>query len=314
MARPRANPTRIQKSGRGHSYYLDGEHVPGVTTILGDGLPKPALVGWASKIPADVVANALTVEIIDGKPRVIADDLIAELRAWQTTRSGRDVIPWNDHQPLPRGAVADALATLRFRDRDAAANRGTEVHRLGELLAQGETVEVPDELAGHVNSYVRFLDEWRPYDAILEGVIVNRTWRYMGKFDILAWFDRLPRWLTDKIDHGPPYRGLLDIKTSRSGIFPDTGLQLEGYRNGEALLIGADEHPMPDVDFVAAIHVRADGYDVIAFDIERTQRPTTFEIFLYCMQVGRWLDWKEGAAASIRSPQLPAPHHPETPS
>ena len=59
-----------------------------------------------------------------------------------------------------------------------------------------------------------------------------------------------------------------------------------------------------DFDFVAAIHVRADGYDVYAFDIETENRPTTFEIFLYAKQVGDWLDMKEGAAATIKSDSL----------
>ena len=38
--------------GKGHSYYLDGEKIPGVTSVLGDGLAKPALINWAAKTVA----------------------------------------------------------------------------------------------------------------------------------------------------------------------------------------------------------------------------------------------------------------------
>lgn len=40
--------------GRNHSYTVDGQKVPGVTTIIGNGLPKPALVAWwkAQRFPA----------------------------------------------------------------------------------------------------------------------------------------------------------------------------------------------------------------------------------------------------------------------
>lgn len=304
MARPKAAPTRIQNSGKGHSYYLDGEWCPGVTTVLSNGIPKPGLIGWASKIPADVVANALTVAVTtDGRQRIVADDLIAELRQWQETRNGKDVVPWSDHTPLPRAAVADALASLRFRDLDQAAGRGAEVHRLAEALGRGEEVEVPAELAGHVRAYLRFLAEWQPHDAVLEGVIVNRRWRYMGKFDLLAEFDELPPWIAERIGRSSG-RGLLDIKTARSGIFAEVALQLEAYRRGETMLEGRDEVPMPSVDFVAAIHVRADGYDVYAFDIETERRPTTFDIFLYAKQVGDWLDYKSGPSSTIKSPAL----------
>jgi len=305
VARNAAPKTRMQKSGRGHTYFLDGEWCPGVTTILSNGIPKGGLIGWASKIPAEVVANGLTVAKSEatGKTHILADELLAELRQWQDSRTGKDVVKWGDHTPLPRAAVADALASLRFRDLDEASGKGTAVHGLAERLARGEEIEVPEALAGHVRSYLQFLDEWQPYDALLERVIINRRWRYMGKLDMIATFDNLPDWIAERIG-STTGTGLLDIKTSRSGIFAEVALQLEAYRRGETMLDGAEEVPMPEIDFVAAIHVRADGYDVYGFDIVTDRRPSTFDIFLYAKQVGDWLDWKNGPAASIKSPSL----------
>lgn len=293
--------TRIQRSGNGHSYFLDGEKCPGVTTILGDGIPKTGLIKWASDIPADFVANGLQLtRNAEGKVRIVADELVEELRQWQQSRTGAKKIPWNETTPLPRAAVADALSSLRYRDLDAAANRGAEVHLLAEQLAHGFEVEVPPELAGHVESYVRFLNEWEPTNAIVEGVTVNRRWRYMGKFDLLAEFPGKV-WSSGIWQGRPVGRGLLDVKTARSGIFADVALQLQAYRFGETILRGAEEIPMPAVDFVAAIHVRADGYDVIPFDV--TDNPNTdpaYRTFLYAKQVGEWLDWKEGPASRVK--------------
>lgn len=178
MARTKAPPTRIQKSGNGHQYYLDGEKVPGVTTIISNGIPKNGLIGWASSTVSDFVVNRLTVaKNSEGRTRIVADELVADALAWNQTRT--KPTPVNRSDVLPRSALGEILKNIRYRDLDEAAGRGSEVHKLAEALARGEEVEVPPELAGHAWSYVQFLDEWQPRNAILEGVTVNRRWRYM---------------------------------------------------------------------------------------------------------------------------------------
>ena len=42
---------------KSHRYKLDGAWVPGVTTLLGKGLPKPAIPYWAAKTIAEFVAD-----------------------------------------------------------------------------------------------------------------------------------------------------------------------------------------------------------------------------------------------------------------
>jgi hypothetical protein len=301
MARKAAPPTRIQKSGNGHTYYLDGEWCPGVTTILSNGIPKPGLVGWASKVPAEFVADRLTVaKTADGRTRIVADDLVEDLRRWQESRTGGKVVKWSDSTPLPRAALADALANVRFLDLGEAAAKGTDVHNIAEALARGEEVEVSEPLRGHVDAYVRFLDEWEPANARLELVGINRRWRYMGKMDLLAEFPGKV-WSSGPWAGRPVGRGLLDIKTSRSGIFAEVALQLQAYRFFETILGPDGEEPMPAVDFVAAVHVRADGYDVIPFDVTGDPRTdAAYRTFLYAKQVGEWLDWKSGGAATVK--------------
>src|SRR6516165_6140444 len=97
------NPTRRIDRGRGHSYLLDGEPVDGVTTIIGDGIPKPALVNWA--------ANTTAAYAVDH---------------------------WEE---LAHLGVAQRLRTLeksRYETLKAAAGRGTDIHKLAQRLAAGE--------------------------------------------------------------------------------------------------------------------------------------------------------------------------------
>ena len=54
-------------------------------------------------------------------------------------------------------------------------------------------------------------------------------------------------------------RWLLDLKTSRSGVYGETALQLAGYRFAEVYVdSGGVEQPMPEVDRCAVVWVRAE--------------------------------------------------------
>lgn len=225
--------------GRGHSYALDGAPVQGVTTILGKGLPKPALVGWAAREVAEFVA------------------------------SRREILT-----QLEDAELIDLAKNAPGRLRDRAANRGTEVHRLAERLAHGEEVDVPEELAGHVDAYIGFLEAFQPSAALIERPVFNRTYRYAGTMDMLAETPELGR-------------TLFDIKTSGSGIYSDVALQLAAYGHAEFYVDPeGQEVPMPEVDSYAAIWVRADAYDVYPIDVTEREWKT----FLWIAQVAWWLD------------------------
>lgn len=290
-ARKPAPATRIQNYGGGHGYFLDGTKVPGVTTIIGNGIPKPALLDWSAKMTAQFVVNRLS---IDERGRIVADDVVRDAYRWNETRSRPERV--NGDGPMDRLALEKILKDMRGADLDRASGKGTRVHQLAVAQALGEAVEIPDDLVGHVEAYERFLEEWNPTDVLVETVVINRQWQYMGRFDLSATF----------ADRG---LGLLDVKTSRSGIFGETALQVEAYANCETMIVGYDENnvaieePLPAHDWLGAIHVRSDGYDVYEFE----RRPDTFRVFLYAKYVGEWLDRDTGSAASIRSHALTAP-------
>lgn len=138
---------------RGH-YYKDGqgERIPGVTTILGDGLPKAALINWAANATAEAAVNR-----------------------------------WDELADMPPAQRLDALKKARYETTDKAKRRGTEVHTYAEKLVQGEEVTgIPDMLRGHTEAYVRFLDGFEVTPVLVEVVIVNYTHGYAGTLDLVA--------------------------------------------------------------------------------------------------------------------------------
>jgi hypothetical protein len=209
--------------GRGHSYRINGQKVPGVTTILGATTAKPALVNWAGDTTAAYA--------VDNRDQLMT---------------------------LPPSKMLTELKQARYADRDQAANRGTEVHRLAEAYINGQEIEIPDELDGHVRAYEKFVKEWDVKPVHVEVVVGNLTLGYCGTIDLIA-------------DLADGYRHLTDLKTSRSGIFPETALQIVAYSKAEFYARLNEEtgdyetHPMEElaVQRLSAVHVTADDYRVV---------------------------------------------------
>lgn len=236
-------PTGIQRinTARGHHYKIDGKNADGVTTLIGDGMRKKALEMWGIKSVAEYAATHL--------------DRLVEM------------------QPMGWEALVAALKQSPYTDRDKAARRGTEVHALAEKLLAGEEIDVPEEIAGHVESCIAFLDEWKPKPVLVEAVTASRKWGYCGTLDLVA----------DLPNGG---RAIMDWKTTRSGIYGETALQLAAYAHAEVYLDAAGvERPVSDLGIQTGygIWLRADGYDVYPLDIS----DDTFKFFTHVAYVAR---------------------------
>jgi hypothetical protein len=248
----------IKRMNRGRAHwYVDtdtGEKIPGVTTILGDGLPKPALINWAANTTAEYAVDH-----------------------------------WDDLTGMSPSARLKALKDARYADRDAAANRGTEVHKLADHLSRGEEVDVPDALRGHVESAVAFLDEWNVQPVLTEAVIVSYRHRYAGTLDVVA-------------DLADGRRWLLDYKTSRSGAYGDTAFQLAAYRNAEFYRTGPSdpELPMIPVEATGVVWLRADGYELYPYETG----PAVFREFLYIGQTAGAADRSKDYKGEALSPPV----------
>jgi hypothetical protein len=249
---------RIQRRDNGRNrWYVDldtGEKIDGVTTIMDRGLPKKALINWA--------ANATAEYAIDH---------------------------WDELSTLAPSARLKRMQGGRYESKDEAANRGTQVHKLGERIINGEQVVVPDLLVPYVNSYVRFIDEFQLRAKHIEAVVYSETNRYVGTLDIfgdillpdMPEYDHLPR-----DDDGFVCDCLIDAKTNRSGIFGETALQLAGYRFAEFMQPDPADpdtaFEMPEVTWTGAVWIRPNGYSLVPVVAGVEQHRS----FLYANQVG----------------------------
>jgi hypothetical protein len=256
--------------GRNHSYKIDGLKVPGVTTITGH-FKSGALVEYPGKQVANYAVDNWGTPPAPGHPADPDDP--------GSPGSGLSALP-------PAARLKELLAS-RWADRDAAAGRGSLVHAIARRLHEGETeVPYPEELAGHVEACVDFLDRLEPKIVAAELILGNRTVRYCGTLDLIADLGPIP-WDGTII---PPARWLLDLKTGRSGIWPETAMQLAGYEHAEVFL-GEDgaERPMEwlEIERCAAVWIRGDGWDLIPVDTG----PDTWAYFQYLA----WLYHQEEA-------------------
>jgi hypothetical protein len=252
--------------GGGHSYWLGDRKVPGVTTILGAGLPKSGLIGWAGSTVAEYVVDRLTMR--DG--HILADDLIRDIR-----ETAKYPIP----SGLPRVKLAKELSFAPNRDRDTGALKGQQVHDIARQLAEvGEWTPKPGEehLEGYADALVDWWHQWDPSGLVLvERSVLHRSAFYAGTFDLYA-------------EHcGGCGRCLVDYKAGRSGIFGETSLQVAGYRYAEVYVDdNGDEHPMPAVDRCLGVWLRPDGtHETYPLDAG----PDEFRVFRYAYELAKWL-------------------------
>ena len=242
-AKPSPSTRRINR-GRGHSYLLDGEPVMGVTTVLNEGIPKPGLIGWAFD-----------------------------------TASKYAVDHWEELAALGAGSRLAKIQKARYADRDAAGVRGTAVHALAQRLAAGEEVDVPEPYIGHVDSYLAFVDDWRPRELLVEAAVFarptpeeGRPRGYAGTLDLIA-------------DLADGHRWLLDWKTAASGVFAENALQLAAYRYADFYLDDAGaELELPRVTRTGVVWLRGDGYDLIPVDAG----PDALVAFGYAQELAAW--------------------------
>jgi len=239
--------------GKGHSYVdtETGEKIPGITTTISEGMPKPALLNWAGDATAEYA--------IDN---------------------------WDELSKLSTSERLSRIKGGRYEKRDAAANKGQQIHKLAERLVAGERVTVPDAIAGHVEACVAFLNDFDVRQIHVEAVVYSETKRHVGTLDLIGdvLLPDMPEY--DHIgrnDEGYS-RGLFDWKTGKSGIFGDVALQLAPYRHSE-FLITADGQviDMPEVDFTAGIHLRANGYTLVPL----TTDEAVYRDFLYVRETAR---------------------------
>lgn len=141
-----------------HAYRVDGDIVPSVTTALAT-IAKPALVPWAAKCAAELVAAEL-------KPGVGLDEVQIRELAERAKNAHRD-------------------------QARQAAGIGSDVHAWAERFARGENP--PPPINPQIRAGVEAFQAWtRAHDVktvYVERKCFSRRHRYAGTVDLVAYID-----------------------------------------------------------------------------------------------------------------------------
>lgn len=226
--------TYRQDVGKFHRYYIDGVRVPGCTTAIGNGAPKN-LSKWGAE-----------------------------------TTAAKAVNEWDRLAGLPVAQRLKELEKAPFDVIDRAGIKGTRVHKLAEKILAGETVTVPEEVAGYVQACRDFLRDYGVKPVLVEEPVFSRAHQYGATLDLLA-----------ELKDGRI--ALIDWKTNKSGAWGDTAWQLAASRYAE-FRVGPEgkELPVPQVDLCGVVWLTAeDGYVFYPYEVT----PDVFEEYLAIMRV-----------------------------
>ncbi|MFN0092882.1 MAG: hypothetical protein ACKVWR_21820 [Acidimicrobiales bacterium] len=236
-----------------------------VTTILGQGIPKPALVGWAAKVAGEYAVDHL-------------DILAAHVRA-----GDRD------------GAIK-LCTDARWNTTKRAQERGASIHEVAEQYALGNPVDVPAHLAPYIEHLRAFLADHRPTYHAAEAPVYNTTYLYAGTLDAIVEIDGslcvLDIKTTEKLPgekSRPPWPevALQLCAYSRCEHVGLRGSEREDGRYGTRYYLWDDTvevAPMPAVDGAFALVLSPGDYQLVPCRVDDQMWAT----FLYVREVARW--------------------------
>lgn len=163
--------------------------------------------------------------------------------------------------------IVDLIKGASSRYTEDASNVGDLVHGAVEKHIKGE--KPGDVIMTHMGYFKKFEDDWKPEYLACEATAYNRTEGYAGTFDFIA-----------RINGA---RTIVDVKTGKS-VYPEVGLQLAAYANGEFIGHGDVEYPMLEVEHGAVLHLRPNGYKLIPVRIDEE----VWTAFRYVKEAFRW--------------------------
>jgi hypothetical protein len=249
--------TALSRNARG-SYLIDGTKYPSVTTILGSGVPKPALTYWSAKC----VAEAAVLNPSEWIPM-----------------AKRPADGWGGMGPTPgQQAAIDHLKSAPWRDRDKGANLGSALHRAIECQTLGLPMPEMDEpCTAMVAQYNDWAERYRPTWELSEATVYSPSVGYAGTTDGVMVID------------GKRY--IVDLKTTKPGrqghgLYNEVSLQLAAYRFAEFVVLpNGEQLPMPEVDGALGIWVRPDVCRAIHVKADLD----AFRGFLSAFAVAQWV-------------------------
>ncbi len=171
----------------------------------------------------------------------------------------------------PTMSVEQVVAQV-FSKKEKAADIGSEVHRIIQLINSGKEValeSVPPEKEGYIKAFLSFCKFTSPTTLCSEQECYSAIHGYAGTTD---WIVKLP--------NGSIW--LLDFKTG--GIYLEASLQLCAYKNAIHEMIDTGILTIPKIDTTAVIQLCADG----TFNLRPYDAP--FEVFLSVLKIFNWYE------------------------
>jgi len=280
MPRTDSSAGRTYTDGEGNQYWS-------VTTILNQGIPKPALITWASAEASKSVIHHLAKPL--EATRGLLEDALHTIShednpEWETVcdRLKKSVDAYNDRE-TPLGMIASGVKThvekgrkvfsnAHRQIRDEAADAGSEAHRAIELYILGEDVpELSEKAQASFDNFLEFVKEYEPTWEASELTVYNKTHKYAGTLDFIADIPALGEGLT-----------LCDIKTGK-GVYPEVALQLAAYRFAEFAETANNNArvEMPETERAVVLHLRPDKWEIVPVKAEQEQ----LDMFRMAMQI-----------------------------
>jgi hypothetical protein len=248
------SPTPITRSAD-HHYFYQGQVYPGVTSILRVIDKSDALMAWAARQTAEA-AIALTTE------QELTRTINALERLIETVG--------------PEGAIK-ALTNRSTWKRDEAANLGIEVHRLADLVVNGQpTPSMEEPVRYRVLEYAKWWEHAGWTVRASEAMVVNTQQEYGGTIDLLA-RDRDGRTV------------LADIKTGKA-VYREAVLQLTAYGSAPLIQLLGRVYSMPKIDRHVILHVTLDGVREVEVPIGALEEMA----FAACRALYDWAETTKG--------------------
>jgi hypothetical protein len=186
---------------------------------------------------------------------------------------------------------------------DISRDQGTALHTIAQRLVWGEPVPDededglpwPEDVARMGEQVARFMDAWEVDPILVEAPVFHETHRWAGTLDLVADLKDGNRWL-------------IDYKTSASGIWHETALQVCAYGNATHVQIGergpgrpAVDQLMTPVDRYGALWVRPDMWQLVPLNVKRD----TYQVFRALQRVQAWAAQKRElvVGAALPTPQ-----------
>ena len=286
-----AGPKSARTVSRGRIYTINGLNLWSVTTIIGNGLPKPAIAGWQARTIAEfAVANH--------------KQLAGMLAGVRIRRVEGDDQVYVVSDPDKIDAAVEYLKGSPWRESKRKMDVGSAVHHEAEAYVLGVPRPEPEGIvAPFLDSFRHFLEDFQPEILASEATVYSPKESYAGTLDLIAGIGGR--------------RILIDYKTGKD-IYADVALQLAAYKNAEYVLLpdGTSE-PMIAVDGAAALHLREfdpavpddRGYSLIPVDVGQD----VWDAFRYVREVMRWMEETSKGVLSqaMTTPEALAALYPE---